>query len=59
MVRELDLQLNLGVLDSSVPRFWLEKKILESTSPAEEPKTAEEIQLVPPNELFRENENAD
>lgn len=54
---KLDLQLNLGVLDASASRFWLDKKILETSSRREEPKTAEEIQMVPPHELFKENEN--
>jgi outer membrane protein TolC len=54
---KLDLQVNLGVLDASQERFWLDKKILESSTRVAEPKTAEEIQLIPPNELFKENEN--
>ncbi len=54
---KLDLQLDLGVLDASASRFWLDRKILETSSRAEEPKTAEEIQMVPPHELFKENEN--
>ncbi len=58
--RLLELKLNMGALDASRPRFWLERDMdsgLLASGKAAEPRTAAEIQLIPPDKLFKENED--
>lgn len=60
--RQLDLKLNIGVLDASRKKFWLDRGIMGAEggkTDAVEPKTADDIKLIPPDELFQENENTD